>query len=139
MKKKGQFDVINAGLMAFLTFAVIVILVVVLISVTKKTQLVCEDTADNGGCFKCRDDGASNFTYNASDNFCHNTSLNGLTSNRVQREAGGTAAYNSTLRLADAAGLPSQFAEILIIVVIFIGVLAVLAFAGYAIYNKTNK
>jgi hypothetical protein len=49
------------------------------------------------------------------------------------------AAYNATILLGQAALLPPQFAQIIVIVVIIFGILAMLGAIGYNVYNKMKK
>lgn len=94
INKKGQaFEVINAGMISFISFVLISLLVILLVSVTKNTSIV---TAD----------------------------------------ANATAAMED---LQEAAGLPPQFAQIIVIVIIIVGILGMLAFIGYGAYSRLKR
>lgn len=41
--KKGAFDTINAGMLSFITFVLVSVLVILLVSVTKSTDIVTND------------------------------------------------------------------------------------------------
>lgn len=132
LNKKGNFDFINAGMLTFITFVLIVVLTIVLVSTLKGTTLVCDTNYFNGECFDCNDPGATIF--NGSNGLCTNG-----TGGNLNPTVGGTAAYNGTNLLADAAALPPQFAQIIVIVVIIVGILALLAFVGFGTYERLKR
>jgi len=134
MKKKGAFETINAGMLSFIMFVMIVVLTILLISNLKSTNLVCDSNYNDGVCYDCNN--ASYTIFNTSDNYCYNTS-GGVGS--ISSTIGGTAAYNGTIDLQEAANLPPQFAQIIVIIVIIVGILGMLSFIGYGAYEKMKR
>lgn len=138
LNKKAAFNVINTGMISFLTFVLVVVLVILLISQVKQTNLVCDTNYNNGVCYDCNN--ASYTRFNSSDNYCYNVSETGVGAPlSLAATEGGTAAYNGTKDLQDAAMLPPQFAQIIVIVIIIVGILGMLAFIGYGAYQRMRR
>lgn len=136
MGKKGVFDLINAGMIAFITFTMVILLAVLLVSTTKTSSLVCSGVNVNGACYLCDDNGLRTVnvsTYNASSGFCTNA-----TSAAVPVHEDPSAQYNATRDLQAASLLPPQFAQIIIIVIIVVGILGLLSVVGYGVYKRMN-
>lgn len=144
LNKKGSFEIINAGMLAFVTFVLISILAILLISITQETSIVCGGTFENGACFDC----PSGYAYNSTAVLCCNnsaipaTSLNCTTKTPAQttsRIEHDSAAYNATKDLMEAGLLPPQFAQIIVIVIIIVGILGMLTMLGYGVYNRMSR
>ena len=134
--KKAAFDTINMGMLSFISFVLISILVVLLVGVVRQTNIVCPQTYDDGICLSC----PSGYGYNNSANTCCNTTgatpLTCETANTTAFNTYTGSAYNATSDLQEAANLPPQFAQIIVIVVIITGILGMLAFMGYGAYKR---
>jgi hypothetical protein len=92
-QKKGAFDMINAGMLSFVTFVLVCILVILMISVTGKTAIVTGDS-----------------------------------------NATAAIAY-----LQNAAILPPQFASIIVITIIIVGIIALLGAIGLGVYGRMKR
>jgi len=139
--KRGNaaFNLINAGMISFLGFMLIVLLTIIMISTMKSTSMVCGTgaTSFNGNCVMCLN---SSFAVTNSSHCCRTDSLGscqGTNYSAVKVYDG--AAYNATIALGSAAQLPGQFAQIIVIVVIIVGILTMLSMIGYNVYNKMKK
>lgn len=133
LRKKAAFETINAGMLAFLTFVLVVLLTILLISTVKETDLVCDAHYSDGACYDCTNE---NFTrFNSSDNYCYNSSG----TNRLAATGAGTRAYNGTLDLQEAANLPPQFAQIIVIALVIVGILGMLGVIGYGAYQRIKR
>lgn len=140
LNKKAAFETINKGMIGFISFVLVVILVILLVAVMKEMTIVCKSpgfTVSGGACKTC----LQNYTYNASAALCCNSSSSGVPYNcssgntRGVKEYSG-AAYNATKDLGLAAGLPPQFAQIIVIIVIITGIIGMLGFIAYGAYKK---
>lgn len=118
---------------------------IVTISITQKTSIVCGGSSNtnesltyyNGACYSC----IGNLTwptthFNSSDGYCHNDTTN--TAGTLAIEYTGSA-YNASKDLKSASILPTQFASIIIIVILIVGVLSLLALIGYNTYQKMKQ
>ena len=135
LNKKAAFETINRGMLAFISFVLIVILVILLVSVVQKTDIVCSQIYDTGVCLNC----PAEYTYNSSAKTCCNstgTHYNCNATNTIGYVEFGGSAYNATKELQLAAGLPPQFAQIIVIIVIIVGIIGMLAFIGYGAYKR---
>jgi len=132
LNKKGTFEIINAGMLSFIGFVLIVVLAIFLISTLKGTRIVCDANYDDGSCFDCLNTTYPNF--NSTDNLCYNATTGTFLT--IVATPGGTDAWNGTVELQAAANLPPQFAQIIVIVVIIVGILGMLAFVGYSAYQR---
>lgn len=134
MNKKGLFDILTGGMIAFITFVLVVITGVLLIRVAQETPIVCGgDAMNDGNCVMCREF----HTYMNSTACCNqNDTTQCLGNNRSTPVPYDGGAYNATLDLQDAALLPSQFSQILVITVIIVGIIAMLGIAGVTMYQK---
>lgn len=137
INKKGQaFETINVGLIGFITFVLVVLLAVLLVSTVKQTSIICTGNYDSssGSCRVCT---FSNQTYVNSTVCCFTPGLADCagTNNTATIEI-SDAAYNATKDLQEAAGLPPQFAQIVVIILIITGILSMLAFIGYGAYER---
>lgn len=133
LSKKGSFDIINAGLIAFIGFVLIVLLASLLVSTVKKTDMVCPDHLIDDTCYAC----GTGFTYLGNTTCCNTTtspSCSGANSTDVIDYYGH--AWNSTIDLHAASDLPGQFSQIIVIVIVVVGILALLAIVGYGAYRK---
>lgn len=138
LNKKGAFETINAGMLTFLSFVLISVLVILTLSVVNQTKLVCEDNYNNGACFACNN--VSYTRFNASDNRCYNTSASGAADpDYISSEESGTAAYNGTKDMREAALLPPQFAQIIVITLIIVGIIGMLAALGFGVYQRMRR
>ncbi len=144
LNKKAAFDIINAGMISFITFVLIAILVIMLISTVQETSIVCGGISENGACFNC----PSGYAYNSSAVICCNdsaipaASINCTTATPAQtvsRVEYDGSAYNATKDLMEAGMLPPQFAQIIIIVIIIVGILGMLTMLGYGVYNRMRR
>lgn len=142
MNKKGQNNVLIAGMVSFVGFVLIIALVLMLLSVTESTDMVCGGgtnetlTWEQGTCFSCASDPRNNswtWTFNTTDMLCHKDDE--LNSTKAGAEYGG-AAYNSTKELGLAANITPQFGEVIVIVVVISGILALLSAVGFAAYKR---
>lgn len=151
LNKKGAFNVINAGMIGFLVFVLIVILLILLISVTKSTTMVCpsDQTYDDGVCLACPTanftDGG-NWTYNSSSNLCCNQSNKSANSvvdvycnETIAYDEYTGSAYNGTKEMQLAANLPPQFAQVIVITLVVVGIIGMLSMIGYGVYKKMNR
>jgi hypothetical protein len=134
-KKGTAFELINAGMISFIGFMLIVLLAVLLVSTVKTTSMVCPTRTVNGVCLSCAS--TSSYILNNSDCCVTDATCTGGNLSVVTVYSGG--AYNATLKLGQAAQLPAQFAQIIVIVVIITGILAMLGAIGYTVYNKMKK
>ncbi len=139
LNKKGAFEAINAGMISFIGFVLISLLVILLISTTKSITIVCpsSQTTVNGTCLGCD----SGFTYNGTGNVCCNaTSTNcedgGANDNQSAFNEYTGSAYNATKDLQGAAALPPQFSQIIVITLIIVGIIVMLGALGLATYRK---
>jgi len=131
--KKGiAFNTINAGLASFIAFAMIVLLAVLLVSVTKQTSIVCGGTIQDGLCNTC----PAGFGINGTTN-CINSTAGDENVTAIIPYSG--AAWNASLDLQEAAGLPPQFASIIVIVIVIVGILAMVAFIGFGAISKLRR
>jgi hypothetical protein len=131
--KKGiAFNTINAGMISFVAFTMIVLLTVLLVSVTKQTSIVCEGSYNDGVCNDC----PAGFSINGTTN-CINSTAGDLNTTAIIPFTG--AAWNASLELQEAAGLPPQFASIIVIVIIIVGILAMLAFIGFGAVSRLRR
>ena len=83
---------------------------------------------------------STNYTYmNTSSNLCcvyNNSVASCATGNTTARLHSTGAAYNGSLDLREAALIPPQFGQILVIVLIVVGILGALAVVGVSAYRK---
>lgn len=139
LNKKGAFETINLGMVSFLTFVMVVVLSILLVSQVKQTSIVCPDTLRGGECLSC----PSGFVINTTNQACCNTTDGAGAASCVGVNLTGAIignnAYNSTELLQEAADLPPQFAQIIVIVIIIVGILGMLAFIGYGAYQKMKR
>ena len=133
INKKGQFQIITGGLIAFITFVLIVATTIILISQTKSMSLVCPDSYYSGSCYKCTT-AFPNFNGNTTATTCKNSSFHEVTAPVANSEV-----MNATLKLQTAAGLPADFAQIIMLVLLIVGILSVLAIVGFSAYNKMQR
>lgn len=145
MKKKAQFNLINQGLIAFVGFILVVILTILMISIFKQTSIACSDPTgvpvrySNNDCRACP---STAWIFNTTSEYCCNAT--GGTTHCLGANQTPTLLYSGNasvgLRLLqNAAILPPQFASVIIIVIITIGVLAMLAIIGYNAYQKMKQ
>jgi len=135
-KRGNAFNLINAGMISFLGFMLIVLLTILLVSTVKTTSIVCASPARmiSGSCVNCY--GIT--TWNTTTSCClAGSTCTGVNFTNPAPYDGD--AYNATILLGQAAQLPSQFAQIIVIVVIIVGILAMLGAIGYNVYNKMKK
>lgn len=130
--KKGQaFETINAGMISFIGFAMLTLLVILLVSTVKQTDIVCSGTITSGVCFQCN---ATYTGYNSTYLTCHNA-----TGENISATVDISSAYNGTVAMQEAADLPPQFAQIVVIVLIIVGILGMLGAIGYGAYQKIKN
>ena len=136
-KKAQAFETINKGMVAFVAFVLIVLLTVLLVSTTKTTSIVCPGTIRTGNCLSC----STGFGINTTGEVCCNSTggTDHCTGANQTPAIFGNDAYNATEDLQEAAGLPPQFAQIIVIVIIIVGILSMLAILGYGVYNRMRK
>lgn len=137
MNKKGSFDNINAGMIAFIGFMMVVLLSVILVGTVKETDIVCGGSLVGNVCYDCVD----GFTFNNITACCADA---GGTAHCENANASAPveytgAAYNATKTLQTSAMLPSQFSQIVVIVIIVAGILVVLATIGYHSIKKMKQ
>jgi len=139
-KKGFAFDLINKGMIAFIGFVLIALLVILLVSTLKQTSIVCDtghyDTA-TGTCLDCNEgDAYVNLT-----SCCNATTGTPECSgtNRTDTYEYGSSAYNGTKQFQEAADLPPQFGEIIVIVLVIVGILGMLSMLGYGIYKRMKR
>jgi len=138
LNKKGlAFDTINKGMISFIAFILVVLLVVLLVNVTKRTDIICPTSFDGDSCHEC----PTGFGYNGTGFCCNSTGGGGncLGVNQTQSLPYSGAGYNATVDMQSAAALPPQFAQIIVIVVIIVGILVMLTAIGYGAYQKIKK
>lgn len=148
LRKKAAFDMINQGMLAFLTFVLVVLLTVLLISQVKTGTLSCTSSNSsvamlNGTCYECEKNVSSGveFLINTSAAYfptdaCVETDNFG--NNRTATEFGG-AVYNATKDMQEASLLPPQFAQILVIALIITAIIGMLAFGGAVAYQRMRR
>jgi len=137
--KKGAFETINAGMIAFVSFVLITVLVILLIGITKQTSIVCPTVMNPSGT--CAGDCVNSSHTAVNWSTCcklGNAATCKLRNQSARYEYSG-AAYNATKSLQTAAQLPPQFAQIIVIVVVIVGILGMLAFVGYGAYQKMRR
>lgn len=141
MNKKGAFgmDTINRGIVSFIGFILIVLLSILLVVTTQETNMVCEDAFFDGICYSC----PANYTINTTSMLCCNSTAGsatncagGNTTNYIEADE---AAYNASKDLEGAALLAPQFGEIIVIVIVIVGIVALLAAVGYGIYSRIKQ
>ena len=134
-KRGNAFNIINAGMISFIGFMLIVLLTIVMVTSIKQTNAVCPTTYAGGQCLTCQN---TSYGYYNTSNCCWSgaTCTGG---NLTATVAYSGAAYNATLLMGQAAQLPGQFAQIIVIVMIIVGILAMLSMIGYNVYNKMKK
>lgn len=133
--KKGQFDVINTGTIGLVVFALVVVLILSLISVVRDMDLVCPYTISGDRCLYCE----TNYTVNVTDDICYNITegaANGGEGKTVFEQNIG--AYNATQEMNKAGTIPGQFAEILMVIVVMVGIMSVLVMIGYNVWKRRN-
>lgn len=137
LNKKGSFEVINKGMIAFIGFIFIALLAILLISVSSQTAIVCQGTSVGDTCLDCQ----TGFEYSNRSDCCNSTggTADCLGANLTSPIGYTGDAYNATKDLMSAAILPPQFAQIIVIVIIIVGILAMLAFVGYGAYGKLRR
>jgi cell division protein FtsX len=138
LNKKAQFQFINEGMIAFIGFVLICILIVVFISTYKQSSVACQDgqydsTMDN--CVACR----SGFTWNASKDVCCNYSTTGCEGANSTTTTFPSSAANATPYFIQASLIAPQFASIIVIAMVVVGILAVLGWMGYHMHKKMNE
>jgi len=132
--KKAQFQAITQGMIAFIAFVLVVATALILITQTKQMGVVCGGTYLGQNCLTCNDTAVYSVT-NAT-HCCKLDTLRCEAENTSTPEEYGGAAYNVTKKLQTAAGLPAEFSQIIMLVLIIIGVLSILAVIGYTAYQK---
>lgn len=147
--KKANFAEINKGMIGFMGFVLIIVLVIMVLSVTEKTSMVCQkDTKDDnrtagyaeGKCWLCSQNITSQYSLYSLDSgyvTCRNGSTTSQNNTLFLKEA-SNAAYNSTKYMKDASLIPPQFASLIIIVIVFVGIIILVAGFGYAIYKRNQ-
>lgn len=149
MKKKANIgmNTITAGLIAFISFVLVAILGLLLLSSIKSTNLGCSDPTGaqsvrykDGMCQACPYAvGVTSYVFNTTADYCCNAT--GGTGNCLGTNATGVLAFKSNMTstvtyLTDAAVLPPQFASLLMIVIVMVGILALLTVIGITAYRK---
>lgn len=143
MNKKANFNILNGLLIGFIGFVLVAVLTIMIVSNMQSTNLICTDPtipvrSVNNVCQACPTVAGTQFLYfNTTNNFCCNQSVShcfGQNASAVVEYSG--AAYNATKQLKDASILPPQFASIIIIMLLIVGVLSLLAIVGYNTYQK---
>lgn len=142
LNKKGQaFERINKGLVTFLVFILISLLAVLLIGQMKQSNIVCSSNTvptrfANGICQACPP-GSWDF-HNTS--VCCNTTITDCNgTNQTPIVEFGGAAWNATKDMGEAALLPPQFSQIIIIVILIVGILSIIGMIGYRVYSKMKR
>lgn len=141
LNKKGiAFDTINKGMVSFIAFIFIVLTAILLVQVTKETNIVCPTTFEGDTCIEC----PTGFGYNGSGlGICCNSTSGGedhcLGVNQTSSYPYSGSAYNATVEMQSAAALPSQFAQIVVIVIIIVGIIGMLTAIGIGTYLKMKK
>lgn len=132
MKKKAQvFGQLTAAMVGLLTLFLVLVVLIITVSQTKQTSLLCENTFDDGGCWACTnvtDEGG--YTYNSTSNLCHNASSDGT----LPAVSTGTAAWNGTTDIQEAVAIAPQFSPIIVIAVI--GVVLLGLFGGMQLMKR---
>lgn len=131
--KKGTFDIINAGMLSFITFVLVALLAVVLISTTQETNIVCKGTWSEGACYECR----TGFDFVNTTACCNSTAATCVgTANKSDPYSYTGSAYNASLDMMNAGLIAPQFSQIIVIVIIVVGILSALAVLGYGVYQR---
>lgn len=134
LNKKGAFETINAGMLTFISFVLVSILVIVLLSTVENTSLICDGTYFEGQCLRCN--GTKHTVVNTSDYLCYNSTTDTKSATVL---LDGTDAYNGTQDLQLAAELPPQFAQIIVITLVIVGILGMLAVLGFGAYQRMRR
>lgn len=141
--KKGlAFEAINKGMIAFLGFVLITVLVILLVSQAKQTSIVCgSDTVpvrfSSGFCQACP---SNDWQFHNTTVCCNSTTTpacDGANQTAIVEFTG--AAYNATADLSEASLLPPQFAQIIVIVVIIVAIIGMLSYIGYGAYQRMRR
>lgn len=145
-KKAQAFNLINAGMISFIGFVLISVLVILFIGQSKQLDLVCGNSTltgyqINGGCYSCPISDAK-WIKNTTRNACCNATggvAHCLGANTTGFIDFPGEAYGATQDLGTAALIAPQFGQIIVIVVVIVGILAMLAFVGYSAYQRMRR
>ena len=141
LDKKGAFDVINKGMLTFITFILVVMLVVLLIQVVKRTDIICPANFVGDTCLDC----PSEYTFTNNSLCCNSTQYtstlitNCSLGNQTEVIPYGGSAYNATVDMQAAGNITPQFSQIIVIVIIIVGILALITAVGIGAYQKIKK
>lgn len=154
--KKANFSILSAGMLTFISFVLITVMVIAVISIMKQTTMVCapnylrdnatdsanaSDTATwyNNDCWQCKHNGTKSMSLLTNGTFtCVNAVNTTASTNELPLTTSGYA-WNATKNSMDAAILPTQFASVIVVVLVVVGILALLATVGYTAYRKMKE
>lgn len=144
--KKGEFSLITSLLIGFIGFVLVTLMVIFILAQMKSTTLVCGNDPNglptsfqNGACLTCP---STAWVFNTTGTACCNATggtANCLGANTTASVGYSGASYNATQNLMQAAILPPQFASLIVIVCIVVGILSLLALIGFNAYQRMKN